>query len=148
MLDGPPVAAPPVFAPPPTAEPSTDERGRTSSRRSSAGSSDDAVGRQTRVVTGYGSATTGPFDARIEERYDGLVGVSDENPGRAWASARTRYAIAWPEAAVTTEAHLGFRSTSTLVPRRRRGHRLGGRRPTASATSSDASSGTIPRRLQ
>jgi hypothetical protein len=73
----------------------------------------NAVGRQTRVVTAYGNRYAGPFDARIEESYEGLVGVSTENPGRAWASARTRYAIEWPETSVSTEAHLRFRSTAS-----------------------------------
>ena len=73
----------------------------------------DPVGRQTRVVTSYGSRYEGPYDAKIEEQYDGLVGVADSNPGRAWASARARYAIAWPETTVRTEAHLQLRSTST-----------------------------------
>ena len=73
----------------------------------------DPVGRHTRVVTSYGSRYEGPYDAKIEEQYDGLVGVADSNPGRAWASARARYAIAWPETTVRTEAHLRLRSTST-----------------------------------
>jgi hypothetical protein len=63
------------------------------------------------VETSYGSRYTGPFDARIEELYEGLVGVADVDPGRAWASARTTYEIAWPETTVRTEAHLRFRST-------------------------------------
>ena len=37
----------------------------------------------------------------------------DGNPGRAWASARTRYSIEWPEASVSTEAHLRMRSSSS-----------------------------------
>ena len=73
----------------------------------------DPVGRQTRVVTAYGYRYDGPYGARIEESYEGLVGVSDRSSGRAWAAARTRYRIEWPEAAVTTEAHLHFRSTSS-----------------------------------
>ena len=87
----------------------------------------DPVGRQTRVVTSYGYRYEGPYDAKIEEQYDGLVGVADGNPGSAWASARARYAIAWPETTVRTEAHLQLRSTVDPVPRRRRGRRLGGR---------------------
>ena len=73
----------------------------------------DVVGRQTRVVTGYGSSYEGPFNARIHERYDGLVGVAASNPGRAWASARATYDIEWPEATVSAEAHLRFRSTAS-----------------------------------
>jgi hypothetical protein len=65
------------------------------------------------VTTSYGSRYDGPHGAKIAEVYDGLVGVSDSNPGRAWASARTRYEIAWPETTVATEAHLRFRSTAS-----------------------------------
>jgi len=110
VLDGPPVAPPPVFAPP-TAPKSDEPEGeqppvvREIER--------DPVGRQTRVVTSYGSRYDGPFDAKIEEQYDGLVGVAESHPGRAWATARTRYSIAWPETTVVTEAHLRLRSTST-----------------------------------
>jgi hypothetical protein len=71
------------------------------------------VGRQTGVVTGYGSRYDAPFGAKVEERYDGLVGVAASNPGRAWASARARYDIEWPETTVTTEAHLRLRSTDS-----------------------------------
>jgi hypothetical protein len=73
----------------------------------------DSVGRHTRVVTSYGYRYAGPNSAKIEETYDGLVGVADGTPGRAWASGRARYAIEWPEAAVVTEAHLRLRSTSS-----------------------------------
>jgi predicted acyl esterase len=70
----------------------------------------DRVGRETRVVTRYGSDYDGPFDAKISERYSGTVGVSTNNPGRAWARGRARYRIEWPESSVSTEAHLDFRS--------------------------------------
>jgi len=111
VLEGRPIAPPPVFAPPPP-------RGRESDDETEQPPvvrevEDDSVGRQTRVVTSYGSLYDGPFGATIEELYDGLVGVAHSQPGRAWASARTRYEIAWPEATVRTEAHLRFRSTAS-----------------------------------
>ncbi len=112
VLDGPPTEQPPRFRPPP---PPADDRDDEESvvqppivRRIER----DAVGRQTRVETSYGSRYTGPYGARIAELYEGAVGVT-ERPGRAWASARARYEIAWPETTVTTEAHLRVRSTST-----------------------------------
>ena len=55
----------------------------------------------------------GALGARVEESYEGLVGVSERSVGRAWAAARTRYRIEWPEASVTSEAHLHFRSSSS-----------------------------------
>jgi putative CocE/NonD family hydrolase len=108
VLDGPAVAAPPVFREPRPAAPGEDEVEQPPVVRRI---ERDAVGRHTRAETSYGSRYSGPFGARIEELYDGLVGVADATPGRAWASARTRYEIAWPEATVRTEAHLRFRST-------------------------------------
>ena len=72
----------------------------------------DRVGRQTRVVTRYGSTYDAPFDAKVTERYDGVAGVAANNPGRAWARAASRYRIEWPETTVATEAHLEIRSRS------------------------------------
>ena len=65
----------------------------------------DIVGRQTRVVTSYGYRYDGPYDAKIEELYDGLVGVADSNPGRAWATARARDAITPPSTRVRYPDH-------------------------------------------
>ena len=112
VLDGPPVVPPPVFHSPAArddADHGSEEQQPPVIRRIE----HDSVGRRTRVVTSYGSNYPGPHDARIAESYDGVVGVSDENPGRAWASARTTYEIAWPETTVSAEAHLRFRSTSS-----------------------------------
>ena len=109
-LTGAAVAPPPVFAPVPqkTADAKPDDEQPPVIRRIE----HDRVGRQTRVVTGYGSVYDAPFGARITERYDGLVGVAKSTPGRAWARATTRYRIEWPEASVTTEAHLVLQSDS------------------------------------
>jgi hypothetical protein len=107
VLEGGADVPPPVFAPPPP--------------KSTAGAEDEdeqppVVRRierdpgETRVVTSYGSAYDSSFDARIEERYDGEVGVSTDDPGKAWVRATSRYRIAWPEAAVTTEARLDLHS--------------------------------------
>jgi uncharacterized protein len=65
---------------------------------------------ETRVVTGYGSTYEAPFGAQVTERYDGSVGVSASDPGRAWARATTTYRIAWPEGTVETTAQLDLRS--------------------------------------
>ncbi|HEX4746038.1 MAG TPA: hypothetical protein VFU99_04060, partial [Gaiellaceae bacterium] len=71
------------------------------------------TGDETRIVTSYGYRYDGPYGARIEEHYDGLVGVAPREPGRAWAEGRARYAIAWPEASVRTESRLRLDSTPT-----------------------------------
>ena len=121
-------------------EPHDGRRRRRAAAASCARSSATSVGRQTRVVTSYGS------------RYDGAVRREDRGELRRARSAsprrtrdvrgrarRARYAIEWPEATVATEAHLELRSTSSAyhvvveVIASEDG-------PTASATSSVASS--------
>jgi hypothetical protein len=111
VLDGRPVAPPPEFHQPPPVKASDDVDAEPPPvvRRIER----DTVGHQTRVVTAYGYRYAGPYDAFIEESYEGLVGVSEDDPGQAWATARTRYAIEWPEVSVSTEAHLRFRSTAS-----------------------------------
>ena len=70
----------------------------------------DVLGRETRAVTAYGWSYGGEFDARIEERYDGTVAVSTDDPAVAWATGGAVYRIAWPESTVRTEAKLDVRS--------------------------------------
>ena len=70
----------------------------------------DVLGRETRAVTGYGWRYRSEFDAKVEERYDGAVGVSTLDPAHAWARARTEYRVAWAETEVRTEATLDLRS--------------------------------------
>jgi predicted acyl esterase len=72
----------------------------------------DGVGRQTRAVVASFSGHEAHFGATVRERFEGLVGVSEMNPGRAWVASHTRYDIAWPEATVFAEAHLALRSDS------------------------------------
>ena len=111
VLDGPSPAPPPVFE-----QPRATHRGDDTEDEQPPVVrliEHDSVGRQTRAATSYGFRYRGPYDAKIEEQYDGLVGVGASHPGRAWASARTRYSIEWPEASVSTEAHLRMRSSSS-----------------------------------
>ncbi len=71
---------------------------------------DDMVGRETRAVTSYGSVYEAPFDARAEELYEGVVGVSLDDPAAAFANGRSEYRLTWPEADVRTEVRLEVRS--------------------------------------
>ena len=108
VLEGPPIAPAPVFQPPPPKEDApTDEDDQPPVvwriER-------DVLGGETRVVTAYGSNYDGLFDAKISEHYDGTVGVTRDEPGKAWARAETRYRIEWPDATVATEARLDVRS--------------------------------------
>jgi predicted acyl esterase len=104
VVDGPaPISETPGFSPPPPHDEAGD--GPVTWRMEH-----DVLDAETRVVTGYGWAYDGPFGARIRERYDGAVGVSKHEPGRAWARGTARYEIAWPEATVVAEARLDLRS--------------------------------------
>lgn len=71
---------------------------------------DDVSGGETRAVVGSAADYGAPFDARVEERYEGSVGVSRDDPGSAWAHGRAVYRIAWPQAHVRSEARLELRS--------------------------------------
>ena len=70
----------------------------------------DVLGRETRAVISHGSTYAGELGARVEESYEGAVGVSTDDPGAAWAKATCRYVIRWPEADCATEARLDLRS--------------------------------------
>ncbi|MEP6892429.1 MAG: CocE/NonD family hydrolase, partial [Gaiellaceae bacterium] len=71
---------------------------------------DDIMARVTRAVTGYGSSYGSEFGSRIDERYEGTVAVSKDDPGAAWARGEAVYRIAWPDSTVRTEARLDMRS--------------------------------------
>jgi putative CocE/NonD family hydrolase len=70
----------------------------------------DVLGRETEAVIGHGSSYDTTPQAHVEEQYDGRVGVSTLDPGRAWARGTARYRVSWPEADVVTEARLDLRS--------------------------------------
>ncbi len=71
---------------------------------------EDVLGRETRAVVSYGFRYDAEHEARVEEQYDGAVGVSTADPARAWARSTTVYRISWPEAEVRTESRLDLRS--------------------------------------
>jgi predicted acyl esterase len=70
----------------------------------------DVIGREVRAVVSHGSSYEGEAGARIDERYDGTVGVSTRDPGSAWARATSRFVVRWPEADCATEARLDLHS--------------------------------------
>jgi putative CocE/NonD family hydrolase len=74
---------------------------------------DDQVTNEARAVTSYGASYEAPFGARVDELYEGSVGVSKDDPAEAWARGRACYRIAWPEADVRTEATLDVRSDAS-----------------------------------
>jgi predicted acyl esterase len=70
----------------------------------------DVLARETRALISHGARYEGELGARVEESYEGEVGVSTKDPGEAWARATSRYVIRWPEADCATEARLDLRS--------------------------------------
>jgi hypothetical protein len=56
----------------------------------------DVLGRETRVVTRYGSSYDGSYGARVTDDYAGTVGVSTIDPGAAWATGRSSFTVTWP----------------------------------------------------
>jgi predicted acyl esterase len=70
----------------------------------------DVLGRELRAEIAHGSRYDAEFSARVSEDYEGAVGVSADDPGKAWARARAAYRIEWPEATCATETHLALHS--------------------------------------
>jgi putative CocE/NonD family hydrolase len=73
----------------------------------------DVLRRETRAVVRYG----GPSEATdaapaIDQRYDGTVGVSTDDPGRAFVSSSATYELRFPEATVRSESRLRIESDS------------------------------------
>ncbi|MEP7033785.1 MAG: CocE/NonD family hydrolase [Actinomycetota bacterium] len=66
----------------------------------------DLTGHETRAVTSYGGiGEADEHRPKTEERYEGVVGVSTDDPGRAWVDARATNILHFPEATVSGEAH-------------------------------------------
>ncbi len=110
VVDGePPIAEPPQFAP---------SSGKDQHAAEPAGEQPptvwrierDVLGRESRAVISHGSDYEAEQGARVQERYEGSIGVSTGDPGQAWARATARYRIEWPEATASTRARLDFRS--------------------------------------
>jgi hypothetical protein len=99
----PPVTETPSFAPPPTDK---KDDGSPAEWRIE----HDVLARETRAVIAHGAEYDAEHGARVEERYEGAVGVSTVDPAAAWARATSRFHVRWPDADVTTEAKLELRS--------------------------------------
>jgi hypothetical protein len=68
----------------------------------------DVLAREIRAITRYGSVSDS-----YEDDYRGEVTVKIDDPAVGTANATTRISIRWPEATVTSEARLRFRSDAT-----------------------------------
>lgn len=111
-LQGPPPIAERPSLPPPTrpARPLESSRG-TEMPGVTWRIEHDVVARETRAVTAYGGTSQGDGRAPMtEERYEGEVGVSTVDPGRAWVRARAVNVLRFPEATIGGEARWTIRS--------------------------------------
>jgi putative CocE/NonD family hydrolase len=110
----------------------------------------DVLERERRAVVSHGSSYDGEAGARVDERYEGAVGVSLSDPGLAWARGRSRYVIRWPEADCAAEATLDLRSDADAyhVVVEVVAEELSDDEPTGIGRRQRRFERTIPRRLQ
>jgi hypothetical protein len=65
----------------------------------------DVLERETRAIARYGGPSEGDDVApALEQWYGGTVGVSTEDPGRAFVDSAATYLLRYPEATVRTES--------------------------------------------
>ena len=106
-VEGPPTVTERPSLPPPRAEPKHHETSRGGEGEAVIWRIEhDLVGHETRAVTSYGGiGEADEHRPKTEERYEGVVGVSTDDPGRAWVDARASNILHFPEATVSGEAH-------------------------------------------
>jgi predicted acyl esterase len=106
-VEGPPSVTQRPSLPPPRHEPKHHETSRGEEGEAVRWSIEhDLIARESRAVTSYGGV--GDADEhrpKTEERYEGVVGVSADDPGRAWVEARASNILYFPEATVSGEVH-------------------------------------------
>ena len=73
------------------------------------------LGRETRVQTRYGDHYQGLHSSSIDDVYEGELGVSTVDPGRAWAKGRTAFTIRWPEATCSTVGTVDVHSDADTI---------------------------------
>jgi len=93
----------PEFRPPPAREDEEEPPATWAVER-------DVLGRETRARIAHGAAYDADHDARVEERYEGVIGVTPHDPARGTARATSEYRIAWPETECSARAELDLRS--------------------------------------
>ena len=75
----------------------------------------DVIAGETRAVTRYGGTYDGAAGGVITDDYRGEVGVSVDDPARAWAHGTSSFEIAWPETTTRTEATLAVDSDADEI---------------------------------
>lgn len=109
VVEGPPpIPDPPKFTRAPPAAPDSVGKVRPVWRLEH-----DVLGRESRVVVEHGAEAELEGGLRSTERYAGAVGVSTEDPGRAWAEGTASFTLAWPDLQVRSEARAALRSDRT-----------------------------------
>lgn len=74
----------------------------------------DVVRDETRAVVAYSTRSEADeVTPAIVERVGGVVGVSADDPGRAWVDASSSYVLAWPEATVSADVRSRIESDAT-----------------------------------
>lgn len=104
VLDGPsPVAERPALRPAARAQADPSARSKDGWWRWRI--EEDVVGCERRAVAGYGGDHPAEGDVpSFLDRYGGAVGVSIDDPGRAWAEGEGAFEIRYPEATVNSAA--------------------------------------------
>lgn len=106
-VEGPPTVTERPSLPPPQREPKHHETSRGEEGDAVVWRIEhDLIARETRAVTAYGGiGEADEHRPKTEERYEGVVGVSADDPGRAWVDARASNTLHFPEATVSGEVH-------------------------------------------
>ena len=66
----------------------------------------DVLARTTTAVVDHGATYRGAHRVTVTDAYQGQVTVPLRDPGRATASARCRFELAWPDVTCAVEADL------------------------------------------
>ena len=75
----------------------------------------DVLGRETQVRTRYGGHYDGQHGSSIDDVYEGELGVSTVDPGRAWATGRAAFTIRWPRRRARPSAHVDVQSDADAI---------------------------------
>lgn len=106
-VEGPPAIQERPSLPPPRREPKHHETSRGEEGEAVVCRIEhDLIARETRAVTSYGGVSKADESRpKTEERYEGTVGVSLEDPGRAWVDPRASNTLYFPEATISGDVH-------------------------------------------
>jgi hypothetical protein len=103
VLTGPPALPEPRFAPPPTGKIDDEDEDEP---RPVWRLEHDVLARTTTAVVDHGATYRGAHRVTVTDAYQGQVTVPLREPGRATASARCRFELAWPDVTCAVEADL------------------------------------------